>query len=152
MSDVVLSSAGIRFMSVVEKSVRTGRLFEWVASLMMIAIGVTLSLWPKSAEAGSLRILVEAGFAAPWLIVGFVGGGAARLIALYANGHWPLIGPWLRAVGALGGAVLWSLMGAAVLPALGQVGSGALAVPVFFALCIGDVISCHRSLAHGRWQ
>ncbi len=139
-------------MTAVEKAFRTGRLFEWVTSGMMIAIAVTLTVWPKSSEAGSFRLLVQAGFDSEFLRLGFFMGGLARCIALYANGRWPLIGPWMRAVGALGGATLWALMAAAVVPALGQIGSGALAVAVYGSLSVGEIVSCHRVLAHGRWQ
>lgn len=150
MSDIALS-AGRRTMVAVEKAFQTGRLFEWIMAGMMIAVAITLTLWPKSAEAASLRILIEAGFSEEFLRLGFFGGGLARCAALYANGHWPVIGPWLRAIGALGGAILWALMASAVAPSLGEIGTGALAVAVFGSLFVGEIFSCHRSLAHGRW-
>lgn len=139
-------------MVAVEKIIQSGRLFEWVTAGMMIAIAVTLTIWPKSAEIGSFLILIQAGFDKGLLQLGFFVGGVARCVALFANGRWPIIGPWMRATGALGGAVLWALMGSAVIPSLGNISNGALAVAMFGSLLIGEIFSCHRALANGRWQ
>jgi len=151
MSDFALS-AGHAAMAVVEKIYHSSRLFEWVTAGMMLTFFVILSIWPQSANNSSLRIIIAAGFAEPYLRLSFFIGGVMRCAALVANGHWQPVGPWLRACGALGGAVLWASMGWALVPSLGSDSENAILLGVFAWLFLGEIASCHRSLAHGRWR
>lgn len=158
MTDITLS-AGPTTMATQAVEANQYRLFEWFASSVMIGMAIALTLWPRSIEAGSLRVVVNE----VALVVGkdwigtvlrgiFLVSGLVRFFALYANGQWPVIGPRLRAIGAAGGALLWSQMSFAVIPSLGEIGGATLALAVFAPMAVCEIISCYRSGEHGRWN
>lgn len=168
MTDTAISagSSAMQPAQTAEIDIVHGRLFEWFAALFMIGAAVTLTIWPKSFDAHSLQVLVneirlmlaaiglDSGrdFVEPILRSAFLAGGLIRCFALYANGHWPVIGPRLRGAGAGAGALLWSQMSFAVMPSLGDIGSGALAVVLYGLMACCEIVSCYRSGAHGRWR
>lgn len=135
------------------------RLFEWFAAAVMIGMAIMLTLWPKSIDDGSFRIVFnEVALIAGQDWVGstlrstFLISGLMRFFALYANGQWPVIGPRLRAIGAGGGALLWSQMSYAIIPERDALGSGSWVLAIFVPMVCCEIISCWRSGEHGRWK
>jgi hypothetical protein len=61
-----------------------------------------------------------------------------------------LIGPRLRALGALVGAMLWFQMFIALLMQASEVGSASLGVAVYPCLVMGELISCYRAAGDVR--
>jgi hypothetical protein len=92
------------------------------------------------------RALTERGTTAP----AFLSVGVVRMAALIANGNWPVYGPWMRAGGALLGALIWSQMCLSlVILALPSPG-----IPIYAVLTGTELFSIYWALAghHGRHQ
>lgn len=109
------------------------RLFEWMATLMMLGIAC-LALLPGSG--------VPIAFA---LAVGVI--ACVRASALYLNGKWPITGPRCRAFCALLGAFIWLQM-MMVLSRHG--GILPIELPVYLCLTLGEIVTCYRSAADVR--
>lgn len=120
------------------------RLFEWLATGMMLGAGVLLLLWPESIVHGSYRYLVALGFTGWTLGSLFLIFGMPRLAALLANGLWPQAGPMCRVFGALGGAGMWAQMFIALATYTWKSGPS-MALAVYFFLMIGEIVSCWRA-------
>lgn len=113
--------------------------------MAMLGIAVILTIDPASVphndgfwtidlSAGTLRTL-------------FAIGAAIRMLALYANGHWPIYGPRMRAACALFGAVVWAEMAAALVVDRGHL---SVDVATYTALTIGELYSSYRAAGDGR--
>jgi hypothetical protein len=116
---------------------------------MMIGIALLISTNPQAADAHSFD-LIGVAVVDDWLAPAFLIVGVVRMAALLANGHWPVYGPWMRAGGALVGALIWSQMCLSlVLLALPSPG-----IPIYAVLTGSELISIYRALAghHGRSQ
>ena len=84
-----------------------GRLYEWVFSTSMVALGMTILVWPQVAHGSILTILTGAvGGTAAGLIFFVI--GLLRIAALITNGNSMWIGPRIRSIGASVSSVLWS--------------------------------------------
>lgn len=124
------------------------RLFEWVTSSALLAIALQTAIWPQVISASNFRyILLVINSLDLSILLFFV--GIIRLAALIANGrYWPTISPRLRAFGALLGALIWFQIFFALLQLVPKVGSPpSPGIPVYFALMMGELISCYRVLA-----
>lgn len=128
------------------------RLFEWMTSLMMLGISVTIVLSPATVSRGGFALVENVGLTPSVLGLLFTIGGALRFVALYANGHWPVVGPRLRAFCALGGALVWAQMLVALLKWSCGDGYISLGVPVYLFLTIGELLSCWRAATDSRWK
>ena len=123
------------------------RISEVAAALIMIGIAVLIAVAPAAADAHSFD-LIGVAIVDEWLAPAFLSVGLVRIAALIANGNWPLYGPWMRASGALVGALIWSQMCLSlVLLALPSPG-----IPIYAVLTASELISIYRALAghHGR--
>lgn len=161
MTDIA-ASAGLATMAPEMKAVTTeipGRLFEWVAATMMIGIAIILTIWPQSIDdivyrelIRPLRGIVDDQIVESILRFCFFAGGMLRYFALYANGRLPVIGPRLRGAGAGAAALLWSQMFVAGSMEIIKTGHGTVEVVLLGCMACGEIISCYRSGAHGRWK
>lgn len=125
------------------------RISEAAAALMMIGIAVLIATNPIAADAHSFD-LIGVAVVDDWLAPAFLTVGVVRMAALVANGSWPLYGPWMRAGGALVGALIWSQMCLSlVILALPSPG-----IPIYAVLTATEFFSIYRALAgqHGRYQ
>lgn len=122
------------------------RLFELAAASVLIGMSFHLVVWPSSVESSSLRDLAR--FIDPSFLSIFFGVfGATRLAALCANGMWPYYGPWIRALGALAGALVFGNMGAALYQ--GSVFNNvppSLGLPVYTVLVLFELLSMYIAL------
>jgi hypothetical protein len=128
------------------------RVSEVGHALIMVGIGLQIMAAPPVSNYRALDLL--AGFvSAGSIALFFISVGAVRMAALIANGRWPSYGPWLRAIGALVGALIWSQMflGLIAVPSDNLTSLNAPAYLVFTAI---ELISIYRALAmrdgHGR--
>lgn len=84
-----------------------GRLYEWVMSGSMLALGLVIIVWPKVANGSILNVVVSAiggtSTALVFLIIGLL-----RAAALIANGQSMLIGPRIRSLSAFVASILWA--------------------------------------------
>ena len=84
------------------------RLFEWVMTLALLALGVLVIQWPDAMAASAFRYVLHI-IGPIHLGIFYIVIGGFRIAALIANGSWQH-GPYVRAFGALAGAVIWSQM------------------------------------------
>jgi hypothetical protein len=127
------------------------RISEAGHALIMIGLGVQIVATP-TADFRALdllaRMVPEGSIAMLFIAVGII-----RMAALIANGHWPEYGPWLRAIGALVGALVWSQMflSLVVVPPDHLT---SLNAPVYLVFTGIELVSIYRALAmrdrHGR--
>src|SRR5215204_4395582 len=124
----------------------TDRLFEWVVSIMMICISVTLAIPGDTLERSALAPLLQAGMTEEALASAFGIIGAVRGVALFANGALRPSGARMRAVGAAVGSVIW--MQLAVILAIDSIATGRMSfvLPILFCLTGGEFISCYRAI------
>lgn len=126
------------------------RLFEWMTASMMVVIAIIVAVNPKTVEFGGFYLMRDIGLTASALGTLFMAGGCLRIAALFANGHWPVYGPRLRAACALMGAVIWMQMLLALTAWSTKSGYISIGVSVYFFLTVGELISCYRAAADVR--
>lgn len=126
----------------------SNRLFEWISTSMMLGIASTLYLSPHSISASAFRLLLDV---LPQSVIAdlFFTFGLVRIIALVANGRIPYYGPIMRALCAVGGAVMWFQLGLALF--LASIGYDHVSPGVTFYFCmgVGEIVSCYRAAADG---
>jgi len=128
----------------------SNRLLEWMTALMMIFIAVIVAVNPKTIEFGGFYLMRDIGLTAEVLGALFMACGWVRIVALFANGHWPVYGPRFRAACALMGAVIWTQMLLALTAWSTKSGYISIGVAVYFFLTVGELISCYRAAADVR--
>lgn len=120
------------------------RIAEAVKAVIMIGIGIQMIAFPAS-HFPALRLIsmvtTEGMAMALFLIVGFM-----RIAALIANGSWPEYGPWMRSIGALVGALIWSNMFLSLV-LVTPPDQTTLGAPIFFVFTVVEFISIYRALA-----
>lgn len=117
---------------------------------MMLGIAVVLAVSPKAIAYSTFHLMLDIGFSQAAVTLFFFGAGMFRIAALYANGNWPIYGPWFRALGALAAAVVWGQLMLALYSASAMTGTISPGVPVYFFLVTGELISCYRALRDGH--
>lgn len=128
----------------------SNRLFEWMTAGMMVGISGTIGFNPHAVAAGGFYLLQNLGLTPAVLQVFFAIVGFLRVAGLYANGHWPVYGPWCRAGCALFGALIWGEMLLSLIKWSSQSDYVSLGVPVYALLTVGELISCYRAANDGR--
>jgi len=134
----------------VNQVVKSGRLFEWMTSLMMLGMAVVIAINPQTVKAGGFYLMARIGLTAPVLAVLFTFVGCLRVAALIANGVYPVWGPRARAASALFSAALWSQMMLALVAWSAQQNYLSIGVPVYLFLTFGELVSCYRAATDAR--
>lgn len=124
------------------------RLFEWVTSASLLAMAIQTAVFPDVIGSSNFRYILVIIAPANLSLFLFV-VGTVRIAALIANGrYWPKWSPKLRALGALGGALIWFQITVALMIYVSDVGRPpSPGIPVYLALMFGELISCYRVLA-----
>jgi hypothetical protein len=121
------------------------RVSEAGHSLIMVGIGLQIMAAPPVGNYRALDLL--SGFiSAGSIALLFVAVGAVRMAALIANGRWPSYGPWLRAIGALVGALIWSQMFLSLIVVQPD-DLTSLNAPAYLVFTAIELISIYRALA-----
>lgn len=121
------------------------RLFEWVTSVITLAVGIHLIIWPHAIEQSAFRLILTL-IGNQTLTLIFLSLGILRIAALISNGRSTFYGPHVRSLGALFGACLWGQMAwalAMLIPEFGMPPS--VGVEVYLGLCLGEMISIYRA-------
>lgn len=128
------------------------RISEAASAWIMIGLGIQIIVAPVPSDYRALDMLLQH-VSGDLIAAFFIAVGTIRIAALLANGHWPKYGPWLRSVGALAGALIWSQMFLALIVVPPDVLTS-LGAPVYFVMTGVELISIYRALAmrdsHGR--
>lgn len=126
------------------------RLFEWISTLIMLGLSVTLFISPRSIEHSTFHMMLEIGISQRGISFLFFIFGIMRIAALYANGRWAFYGPMLRSLCALGASALWFQMMLALIAGSLQLEYITPGVPVYFFLAVGEIASCYRAAVDGN--
>jgi len=122
------------------------RLFELAMTTIMLGEAILLILSPGSLAASSFHFMSETMPLAACIVL-FALFGIARIVALALNGHWLPYGAYVRAGGAVVGALMWGQMAAALLEwgqqTMKPVSPG---IPVYVTLALFEIISMYRAL------
>lgn len=118
------------------------RFSELAAALMMFGISIMVYVRPDSVDSHAFD-LIGVAIVDEFLGLTFFIVGSVRIVALVANGAWPIYGPWMRAMGALAGALIWSQMSLSLIIA----GQPVPAIPIYVVLTAAELVSIYRALA-----
>jgi len=121
------------------------RVFEWSTTASMLGIAFCATVTPKTIEMGAFRLLMETGLTSGRVTVIFFVVGALRAASLYFSGAWQPWGARCRAFGALVGSVMWLQMTIALVLLTEITGTLSIGIPVYAALTVGEMVSCHRA-------
>lgn len=125
------------------------RLFEWAMTAAMLGLAIEIMIWPGTIGSSAFRFILQV-VSAEALGFFFLFAGAMRIAALIANGSWPIYGPYLRSFTAGAAAMIWVQMDAALFLLDTIHAAPSPGIPVYFALTIGELISCYRALSDAR--
>lgn len=126
------------------------RVFEWTSACALFADGVLFIVSPRSIQESSFAPILDA-FPIVLIAFLFLMTGGMRIVALWYNGSWPVLGPSIRMVGAVIGAVAWSAMGFALLKQVAEVERAmSPGVTVYIALFLAELYSARRAAADVR--
>jgi hypothetical protein len=126
-----------------------GRLFEWVMSVSMVILAIEIFAWPETLKESAFQwatMVMNTEF------VGVVmfGAGWFRCWALIANGSSMAIGPRVRAIGALVGAVLWFQFGLALAKHSIDQGIPSPGIPFWFMFTLAELRITYRAVLDVR--
>lgn len=127
-----------------------GRALEYFASIVMLCWAAVLALPGDTLAAGALRPLLGFGIQEVWVATIYGAMGAARLVTLVINGRWPH-GPWLRALGALGGFLMWSQVVLVIAWNGAQSGVASTGIAVYLPMALAELYSIYRASSDGRY-
>jgi hypothetical protein len=128
------------------------RLFELAMTVAMFGIAAWVVTWPGAIAAGSFKFLLQV-FSPAAIIGGYAALAIARFAALIANGHWPLYGPLVRALGALFASFVWAQMAAALFLWSDMTGRPpGIGIPVYGTLALFELVSMYRAMARGAYD
>lgn len=122
-----------------------GRLFELATTTILLGLSIHVLIWPNAMSA-SLFDSLTTHIKSSLFGLFFLCFGSLRLTALLVNGSWPNYGPFLRAAGALCGAMVFGNMAAALFAANDTIGFMPPSIPVYLVLALFELISIYRAL------
>lgn len=119
------------------------RISEAVKAVIMIGMAVQIIIMPDQ-DYLALRVLNR--YVAMFNIgLLFFVIGSARLAAIIANGTWKEYGIWMRSVGALLGALVWSQMFLSIVWVVPP-DAVSLGGPIFAVFTIVELLSIYRAI------
>jgi hypothetical protein len=126
-----------------------GRLFEWVMSVSMALLAVEIFVWPDALRDSAFQWVV---LVLPVDLIGAVllGAGIFRCAALIANGSSMVIGPRVRAIGALCGAVIWMQFAGALIKFSVEQHSASPGIPFWFVFTLAELRITYRAVLDVR--
>lgn len=126
-----------------------GRLFEWVMATAMVLLAVQTFVWPETLNASAfhwLTVVLPSSFIGVFLLL----FGIARFGALVANGRSLVYGPFVRAFGALAGALLWAQFELAMFADFSVKGPPSPGIAFFFPFTLAELYSAYRAASDVR--
>lgn len=126
------------------------RLFEWVMSGAMITVGIHLYLWPGAIGHSSFHFISDV-LGLGTLRTLFITVGWFSMLALFANGRWPIWGPRVRAMGAFCRCILWLWMEVALIKLMHEIGAPpSPGIPIYTAMVVGEIIAIGMAASDDR--
>ncbi len=126
-----------------------GRLFEWVMSISMVFLSVEIFVWPDTLKASAFRWVLQV-MSEDFIGVVLLGAGVFRCAALVANGSSMVIGPRVRAIGALCGAVIWVQFGMALIKLSIDQHFASPGIPFWFMFTLAELRVVYRAVLDVR--
>ena len=129
------------------------RISELAMAVAQFGEGILLLFSPRSLQSSSFHLLLTF-FSIGTCVVIFLGLGIARIIALALNGHWMPNGAYVRALGCVLGALMWTQMAVALAYYNWIIGAPlSPGIPIYVTLALLEVVSIYRAI-HGlqRWR
>jgi uncharacterized membrane protein len=112
------------------------RISEVAAALIILGMAILIATNPAAADTHSFD-LIGVAIVDDWLAPALLLVGLVRIAALIANGRWRVVGPKMRAGGALVGALIWSQM----CLSLALLGLPSPRIPIYAVLTASELIS-----------
>jgi hypothetical protein len=125
-----------------------GRLFEWAMTTGKITLGFQFALIPDTIKSVPFQWISEVN-GAMLLATVMLSTGFIRLGALIANGASLVIGPYLRSLTAMFGAVLWFEFGVSYLVGAIQRGFGG-PLSFWFVFSLAELYVVYRAVLDVR--
>jgi hypothetical protein len=126
-----------------------GRLFEWVMATAMVFLAVETFVWSQTIAASAFHLLAEV-MPGEFIGVFLLLFGTARFAALITNGRSRVYGPWVRALGALAGAVMWAQFELALVGDMSSDKPPSPGIPFWFAFILAELYSAYRAASDIR--
>lgn len=128
------------------------RVFEWTMTGALLGMGAMLVIWPNAIAMSKLQFMLDV-VGSGSLTLLYITVGCFRIVALYLNGNWPLWGARVRALTAIGSAIVWLQMGMSLfLMQLAIGGPPSPSVPLYLALVCAELYSTYRAAADARYR
>lgn len=121
-----------------------GRLFEWVMAISMIGLAIEVFIWPQTLEESAFQwmvVVVNPKFIGAILLI----GGSVRIVALILNGVSLSLGPRLRSVCAIVGAMLWIQFGTALVKLSIDQGFASPGIPFWYTFTLAELYVTYRA-------
>jgi hypothetical protein len=122
------------------------RLFEWVVTLILLGIGITMVLPPPIYQQGLLKVFGSVGISEFAMGLVFIFIGVLRLVALVVNGASTDYGPRVRAIVAAVTAVIWAQLATSLFIDALTGDRISLQLPLYLGLMVGEFIAAFRAV------
>lgn len=126
-----------------------GRLFEWVMAISMVMLAVEIFVWPDTLRASAFQWALQL-MSADFVGVVMFCAGWFRILALIANGSSLVIGPRVRAVAAIVGAVMWVQFGTALVKLSVEQDFPSPGIPFWYMFTIAELRIAYRAVLDVR--
>lgn len=126
-----------------------GRLFEWVMSISMVILAIEIFVWPETLNASAFQWVTKVMSRDFVGIVVFIAGWF-RCLALIANGSSLVIGPRVRAIAAIAGAVIWVQFGTALVKLSVEQHFPSPGIPFWYMFTVAELRIAYRAVLDVR--
>jgi hypothetical protein len=128
------------------------RQIEWMMVIGFAIFGLQTFIWPQSIKMSAFEPILN--IAWPWVLATFAMVLAtSRGFALYRNGLMPVLGPWIRIIGAAIGFIMMASMAFALALQVMKLGRPpSPGVPFYLALCWAEYRSAKRAASDVRYR
>lgn len=128
------------------------RSLEWLMVGCFFGIFVEMLVIPDLVRASVFRYMVAGKTTPSVLAIVFLLTSYLRAVALILNGRSYYYGPYLRALGALVGAVLWSMMTISMIRIVLDKDylSQPVSIPVYVVMALAELFTAYRAAGDVR--
>ena len=126
-----------------------GRLFEWVMSSSMVLLAAEIFIWPETLKASAFQWATQV-MSSDFVGIVMFAAGWFRCLALIANGNSYVIGPRVRAIGAIIGAVMWVQFGTALVKLSVEQHFPSPGIPFWYMFTVAELRIAYRAVLDVR--
>lgn len=118
----------------------------------LLGMAALLMIWPNAVAHSKFQFMLDV-VGSKTLMLFYLFVGWFRAVALYLNGGWPVWGARVRALAAIGGALVWLQMAVSLIMAQLAIGAPpSPSVPLYLALVAAEFYSIYRAAADARFR